>query len=392
MKRNRTERKNRLSARRRAEEHKSGFDSTSLVLPEGFKLWKIDKAGVKRIDILPFRVGVGNPYADQGELHFERTYWVHRGIGPNNGTYVCPLKTAGKKCPVCEYVAKLKQDKDPSKEVDDMIKALLPKERQLWALVDLAEADKGIQIWDVSYHLFGKQLDDAIKASDEDEGYEYFADPEDGMTVKVGIDEESFNGMSFYKTVSVGFKPRVDKYSQDFLDSVPCLDDVVLVPDYDSLEKVFLQVDDDVPVKSTKKSRPVSDDEDEDEGEDIIDDDEDEEYDCVACKDTGKNSKGGDCRACKPKPAKSEKPAAKKATKVSKVEEDDELPWDDEEEEVELPKKKGTKKAEPKVEEEDDEEEEVELPKKKGKSSVKKVSPKEEEDDEDGDDDWGDWS
>ncbi len=37
-----------------------------------------------------------------GSLWYKRPYWLHRGVGPENVSIVCP-SSIGKKCPICEY-------------------------------------------------------------------------------------------------------------------------------------------------------------------------------------------------------------------------------------------------------------------------------------------------
>ena len=282
--------KERLSAKRYADQHKSGFDRTAVKIPEGVNLFQ-PKEGNYRLDIVPYKVGEGNPYADEGQDHFERTYFVHKGIGPNNGTYICPAKTAKQKCPVCD--GRFSMSKDPDAD-EETIKALLPKERQLWWIFDYAEPDKGAQLWDVSYHLFGKQLKARIDASDEDDEYEFFADPDEGMTLKVHFIGKSFGGREYVEVDSIDFKRRKEPLSEELLEAVDCLDDLLIVMDYDELKKIYLQTgdgsdDEDDKPKSKKKApargkaKPVDDDDDEDE------DDEDED-DTPPVKSKGKPS------------------------------------------------------------------------------------------------------
>ena len=144
------------AAQRRAEQHKSGFSNTCFDLPSGTKTFSIKNDNGVRIDILPYEVGKGNPWADEGMLYYERTYWRHTRIGAEQNSYVCLAKTAGKKCPICDYITKLR--KDPNAD-EDMIKALAPKERQLFNIIDVDNPDKGIQVWDISNFLFGVTLD-----------------------------------------------------------------------------------------------------------------------------------------------------------------------------------------------------------------------------------------
>ena len=82
-----------VSAGRRTKEHEESFTTKTIKMPEGLSFYKV-KTGVKRLDIIPFKVGKGNPFADPGTIHFERTYWVHRNVGANNDTYCCPAKMA----------------------------------------------------------------------------------------------------------------------------------------------------------------------------------------------------------------------------------------------------------------------------------------------------------
>src|SRR5690606_35728633 len=128
-----------------------------------------------------------NPNAEPGAFHYERTYFVHRNIGVNEDAYVCPLRTAGKACPICEYRQKLEKEKNAD---EDLIGSLVPKQRQLWNIRDNDDLDAGVQVWDISFHNFGKQLKKEVRNADEDDGYEYFADPDEGHLLRVLLEEE----------------------------------------------------------------------------------------------------------------------------------------------------------------------------------------------------------
>lgn len=280
------------SARRRAEKRGSGFERTTIKVPEGIPLFK-PKAGVYRIDFLPYTVGVGNPFADEGEEHFERTFFTHPRIGPNEDAYCCPAQCTKhmppehrKRCYVCEYRNKLDRsdDGDP-----DLVKSLLPKERQLFLVYVHEEAEKGLQLWEFSFHNFGKMLDARIKNSDEEDGYEYFFNIEEGMTLRIAFEDDSFAGTTFQKAVSIDFKPRRQPIPDEVVEQAKeiCLDDLVILLDYEQLKAVFLQTgeegddeDDSPPKKKSKdkpdkapakgkaKAKPADDDEEEDEEED----------------------------------------------------------------------------------------------------------------------------
>ena len=197
------------------------------------------KAGVMYIDILPYVVGKGNPYADPGSLHWERTYYAHRSIGGNQDTIVCPRMTLRQPCPICEYRAELMRN--GGEENEQLIRDLAPKQRQLFNIIDLRDPDRGVQIWDVSYHLFGRLLDARIRNSDEEEGWDRFFHLEDGFTLRVGFTEKTFGSFSYLEAESIDFKPRKQPYGDEILEKVVCLDDVFVHLSYDQIKDIFYQ-------------------------------------------------------------------------------------------------------------------------------------------------------
>ncbi len=259
----RDKRRERLSGRKRAETHKGGFEGSSVQLPDGVDFFAVKKAGVYRLEIIPYIVpeGANNPNAEPGDLYFERTFWIHRGVGADNGVRVCPRKTANQPCAICDHRAKLAKDPDAD---ENLIKDLSPKERQLWNVFDHADPEKKDQVWDVSYHLFGKQLDARIKNADEDDEYEFFADPEEGLTLKVGFAERSFSGNTFYEAETIDFKTRRTALDPELFESANLLDSLLIIEPYDKLKAEFLQTggddtdddtDDDPPPKKKTRKR-----------------------------------------------------------------------------------------------------------------------------------------
>lgn len=367
MARRRRESAGRVSARRRAEEHSSGFEGTSIRLPEGFSFFQVKSKGKKtvfKLDFFPYRVGKGNPWADEGEVHFERTFWVHRRIGIDPSTYVCPRKTAGQRCPICEDVDRKRDDES----VDaDSLKALLPKERQLWIVRDVEEGEDSYSLWDYSYHLFGKQLDNRIKDADEEDEYEFFASLKGGQTLRVGFSEESYGGGKYYECSSIDFKSRED-LPASLLDEMPCLDDLLVIRPYDELQAIYLGEDlkdkDDEEEKPRRRRRPPKKEEEDDDDVQGVITEEDEKLLKKNSKRRPKKAEpepegddgwDDDEEEEKPKPKKRGRP--KKAEPEPELEEEDEDDgWDDEEEEEE--KKRGSRKKkqeEPRAEDSDDE-------------------------------------
>ncbi len=234
--------------KQRAEEHTSGFASTSIKLPDGIKFFSIKSAKPFKIDILPYLVERGrkekggNPFSDSGYLHYERTYFAHRGVGIGQSSYVCPRKTFGKKCPICEDIARMRRD---PKADGELLKSLEPKERQLFAIIDKTEEEQTIKVWDVSNFLFGKVLDSKIKDADEDDGYENFYRLDEGFTLKCSVEEKSFAGKTFYTVSNIEMKVRPEPLDDGLLDEVPDLDKLLIEVDYDKLKAIYEGVEED---------------------------------------------------------------------------------------------------------------------------------------------------
>jgi len=227
----------RVSAKRWREEIRGG--SNYLQLPEGVKFF-LGKPGTYRLDFMSYIAGKGNPRAEEGEAYFERTFFVHQGVGPNQDWYLCPARTMKKPCPICEHRSKLSADPEGDEQ---LIKSLAPKERQLWIVKDLLNDPDSILIWEVSYHLFGRALKDKINNADEEDGYDFFADPVDGFTLRVAL-QQSDRG-KWTETADIEFRPRKQKYDPEIVEEMPCLDDMIVATPYDKLKAVFLQTDED---------------------------------------------------------------------------------------------------------------------------------------------------
>lgn len=270
MSNKREERQKRVvSAKRRVIEHESkGGGRSTIKLPDGVSFFSVKTTGPKRIDIIPYVVGKGNPFADEGELHYERTYFTHRGVGANNETYVCLNKTFKKKCFICEYRAKLSVDDADNemseKEIKKMVDDLRPKERQLFNIIDNDDREKGIQVWDVSYFLFGKALDEHIKQADDDEQLDLFADLEKGKTIKINVSESKMGSIAFMAFQSMSFKSRNEPLPDSLIDEAVCLDSALVELSFDQQKKAFLQFTEEEEEEKPKKKVVVEDDEDED--------------------------------------------------------------------------------------------------------------------------------
>ena len=263
-----------------------GFESTAFKIPNGMRLYAY-KPGKLLFDLLPYVVGEGNPAADPGTLHYERTYYTHRGIGPNNTSYCCLARNWKKKCPVCEELARLARDPENSEADAKAIKAKMAKERQLMLL---KEPKEPVALFDVSYHLFGKKLQATLDLADRGDPCKRFYHLTKGMSLRVVAAKASMGQNSFAEAEVIQFVERQRQYKEEILDKLPCLDDLLIQVPYKELKDIFMSGsvlteegdDDDEEPKKKRKGGAASrrrdrDDEDEDEDDDYDSDAEDDE-------------------------------------------------------------------------------------------------------------------
>lgn len=240
------------SSRERAVTHTSGFESTTLKRPKDMEFFSPKEPKAYRFDILPYLVKKGkdqkggNPYGKTGSLHYERTFFTHRGIGAANKSYVC-LQSFGKRCPVCEARAAMQRDRNADAS---LVKDLKPKERQLFLLIDRTtqtEEAKGMKLYESSYHTFGTLLDEVIEKADEDDRdkYDSFFHLEGGSTLKVSYKEESMGTTKFMAASIIEFKLRKSDLPEDLIDKAPCLDDLLIELPYDKLKAIYENTDED---------------------------------------------------------------------------------------------------------------------------------------------------
>lgn len=258
----------------------SGWAPTAFVVPEGMQIYKWQK-GSNTLDIIPFRVGKYNPRADEGSIHWERTYFVHSLPTVDGEQKFSCLKNFGKRCPICVEVAKMYRkvrNEDEKKEVNK----LSAKQRHLIYVINRRDKKAGVQLLETAHwKSFGETLKDVLDAAPDDSPILDFYHPESGLTLEIHAKEDSFNGRKFNKPSVIQFMPRKTQYNNDIVDEVPCLDEVPKELTEKELMKAFLQEDDEKPTK--KKRKKEEDDEDDDtvdeEEENEVDEEENEEVD-----------------------------------------------------------------------------------------------------------------
>lgn len=362
-----------------------------LMLPDNVEVFKPKKEGNVRFNIIPYVAGKNNRDADPGELDFEFTFWTHTiGEGDDRRTIVCPKKTYGKPCPICEEVERLSKNYVENQEE---IKAIKAKQRQLFNIVDARDEENKIQIYDTSYFKgFGELLDKRLRNFDDedDEDFRDFADIPGGRTLKVMFAEDTFGGRKFFAPSSIDFVARKEELDESIIDKAVCLDSCLKVLDYDQILKLIAGTQDEpedeeeekedrkrkpVAKRETvrKPSKPVRDEEEDEEEEEEPEEDQPKKSSKKPSKPAPRDDEDeddGDEDEEEEKPAKSKKPARK-------PEPEDEEDEEDEEEEDEPPRKPSRKKpARDEDEDDDDEDDEDEEDEKPAKKASKKEDKK----------------
>jgi len=207
--------------------------------------WKCS-ADEHLIDIIPFVAGPDMPLdpktrrkqAEEGEYAYVLDIWVHRGVGVNEDSYVCPANY-GKPCPICEYRKELR-DQDAS---DDEIRKLNRSRRTIYNIVcyDSEEEErKGVQIWDVAYQYMEEELLARSKKKRTGEPI-IFADPEVGKSISfiregTGKLNTTFKGHEFVDRVVDGQEYVIP---DEILEQALPLDQIIHVPTYEELYEAF---------------------------------------------------------------------------------------------------------------------------------------------------------
>ncbi len=278
---------------RNAAKQSRGTQYGHLNLPKGVNVFKEEPKTRVNLDIMPYEVK--DPHhldrddeyetAVPGELWYKRPYLLHRNIGPNNDTVVCPT-TAKRKCPICENRAQ--SLKDGADWNDESVKALKPSMRNLYIVTPKGhkDYDEKFHVWDISQFLFQEKLNEEIQ---ENEEHETFPDLEEGYTLRIRFSEEQLGNNKFADTSRIDFVDRKEPYDESILEEIPSLDEIIIVPTYKTVEALFFgglsqeeiedeedyDEDDDIKEEPQDDEEEEEEDEEEEEQDDNDDDDED---------------------------------------------------------------------------------------------------------------------
>lgn len=256
----------------------SNFKEIEFMKPEDGKEIR-DGIYTLKLDIIPFLIDTDvypNPNLGKGDIDYVYDFWLHRGIGLNDDSIICPKRTYGKPCPICEEAEGLKK-----KGADEeKINALTPSHKVVYNVIDLNNPDDGIKLFMQSFALFQRDGWMQEKLIKEAEGEEiiYIADLENGRTIKCRAVKQKFKSNFYYKFTSIDFIKRKEAYDESILKETVPLGDIANILTYDEIHKIHFEIEDgdEKDVENTRRNAHVDEDGDDDDddaevGEDKFD-------------------------------------------------------------------------------------------------------------------------
>jgi hypothetical protein len=123
------------------QDQKGGFYDS--IFDPSLKVYKVKK-GINDLRFLP-----GN-WKDAD--HFGLEVWIHRNIGPDNGTYLCRYKMKGEDCSICDERRELNDAGDT-----EAAKQIAARKSLVYWVIDRDNEDEGPQL-----HMWGYTLDEEL--------------------------------------------------------------------------------------------------------------------------------------------------------------------------------------------------------------------------------------
>jgi hypothetical protein len=274
-----------------ANSRKRGSGYGYLNLPKGVDLFIPTEDSKVLMDILPYEVtdhehpdkNPSKEIAVEGTLWYKRPFKIHRNVGVNKKTVICP-RSFSKRCPICDYRDELISDGYDKNKVN--IDATRPSERNAYAIIvkeidEKPQSDK-IRIFDFSDYFFQEILEEQGKAADIDK-FNIFPDHEEGYSLRVRFAKSDFGP----KSTRFDFVERDEQYTDDILEEVPSLDELFETLPYDDLKLMFMELpvdeeeeeEEERPVRKKRNERKKRRLEEKEEDEELEEEEEEEEED-----------------------------------------------------------------------------------------------------------------
>ena len=196
------------------------------------------------LDFLAYTVNNNSNPLDvpKGETWYRYPFGVHKNIGVLNKTYVClnPTSPFETKCPICNQLAPLWQNKIANKEILDNNKR---KARDLFFVIDRDEDGDKVRLLDISFHMFTKQL--LIEIGEGNERLGDFFEFKEGITLNTRWEQKTYNKGEYFEISRIDFETESrEDYSEDIMPAEYDPEKMLIKLPAEQLEKIFLEVDD----------------------------------------------------------------------------------------------------------------------------------------------------
>lgn len=165
-------------------------------------------------------------YNNPDETTYHMLLFVHTFLQYNSGSYICMKETYGKKCPICDYYNRLKND---DHEYED-IKHLRPKLRAIYLVKD---TDDKIKLFDVSNYYFEEKWTPIIEKKEKrgEDFYPVYMNEDWARYIDFSVKENSK-----YNELEAFDFPKIKDYDDKFENHGIHLDDLLVFPDIDKLQ------------------------------------------------------------------------------------------------------------------------------------------------------------
>jgi len=195
--------------------------------------WICTEAG-HILDVIPFLAGDNHPNVAPGKATHNVDVFVHFGIGVTESSYLCPARMGKGKCPICEFQAELKKQKNYDEEY---VKSFNAKRRVVYnvCVYDThKDEDAGVMIWEASHHLSEKNIM-AIARNNRTGAFVKWADPDNGKTVEFArVGKGKSTNYEGFK-----FTDREEPITDETLDQAIAIDDYLDYKTYDELVEIM---------------------------------------------------------------------------------------------------------------------------------------------------------
>ena len=203
-------------------------------------LWKCGE-GRHVIDIIPYPVGKnwklypvnkGGQRLKEGDITYCLELYVHQRVGVDEISIICPRMTYREPCPICEDISRMGENEQ------DIVNALKPRRRVIYNIVccdNEKEIEKGVQVWEVAHWNMERHFKDLV-VSPRGGGIIVFSDPDVGKSITFVRRGSGPNNTQF---VGHAFVDRDYVISDEILESVFILDEIVVIPTYDDIKEIY---------------------------------------------------------------------------------------------------------------------------------------------------------